>query len=100
MEMLDFLSAKAKNSEKLKARIWQIWKLSRVRIGVDMFDHYKDETNVLVVIGDKGYNTEFADSALVNRMVKNNCRLLGLSDCTGASLIILTILYFSAWKYD
>lgn len=77
MEMLDFLSAKAKNSEKLKPVYGRFGSWSGVRIGVDMFNHHKDETNILVVIGDKGYNTEFADSALVNRMVKNNCRLLG-----------------------
>lgn len=82
MEMLDFLSAKAKNSEKLKPVYGRFGSWSGVRIGVDMFNHHKDETNVLVVIGDKGYNTEFADSALVNRMVKT-IAVCWDSNCTG-----------------
>lgn len=44
---------------------------------MEQFNKCPDETNILVVIGDKGFNSEWADSTLVNKLVKNNCRLLG-----------------------
>ncbi|MCS2282376.1 hypothetical protein NXW50_30900 [Bacteroides thetaiotaomicron] len=37
----------------------------------------------LVVIGDKGFNSEWADSTLVNKLVKNNCRMIGFPSSTG-----------------
>lgn len=77
MKMLDFLSEKAGNVDRLKPVYGRFGSWSGVRIGVDMFEKYKDESNILVVVGDKGYNSEWADSTLVNRMVRNNCRLLG-----------------------
>lgn len=77
MEMLDFLSEKTEHAAELKPVYGRFGNWSGIRIGVDMFNKCPDETNLLVVVGDKGFNSEWADSTLVNRLVKNNCRLLG-----------------------
>jgi len=77
MELLDFLSAKARNAGQLKPTYGRFGSWSGLQIGVEQFNKCPDETNILVVIGDKGFNSEWADSTLVNKLVKNNCRLLG-----------------------
>lgn len=77
MEFLDFLSDKARNAEKLKPVYGRFGSWSGVRTGVELFNKCRDESNVLVVVGDKGFNSEWADSILVDRLVENNCRLLG-----------------------
>ena len=43
---------------------------------VSMVEPYRNETNILVVIGENGPN-EWADASLVQRMADANCRLLG-----------------------
>jgi len=43
---------------------------------VQMVEPYRNETNILVVIGETG-PTEWADSTLVRRMANANCRILG-----------------------
>lgn len=77
MKMLDFLSQKSQHADKLKPVYGMYGSWSGVRIGAEMFSKYRDETNILVVVGDKGFNSEWADSTLVNKLVKYNCRLLG-----------------------
>lgn len=77
MEMLDFLSQKSQHADKLKPVYGMYGSWSGLRIGAEMFNKYQDETNILVVIGDKGFNSEWADSTLVNKLVNYNCRLLG-----------------------
>lgn len=77
MEMLDFLSAKSKNAKNLQPVYGIRGSWSGLRNAVDMFNKCPDETNILVVVGDKGFNSEWADSTLVNQMVRNNCRVLG-----------------------
>ena len=56
------------------------------RIGVDMFNHHKDETNILVVIGDKGYNTEFRRLCLGESDGKKQLPFVGIPTVAGASL--------------
>lgn len=77
MKMLDFMSVKAQNADKLKPVYGMYGSWSGTRLGASLFSKYPDETNILVIIGDKGFNSEWADSTLVNRLVKNNCRILG-----------------------
>lgn len=75
-ELVNFLTEKANNKDKLK----QI-KLSRTWAGiykaVDMLSKYKDESNLIVVVGETGYANEDVDSTLTNKLATNNCRLLG-----------------------
>lgn len=54
MEFLDFLSDKARNAEKLKPVYGRFGSWSGVRTGVELFNKCRDESNVLVVVGDKG----------------------------------------------
>lgn len=51
---------------------------SGLRKAVDMLKNSasKDETNILVVLGESG-NSERIDSVLVNRIAETNCRVLG-----------------------
>lgn len=77
MRLLDFMSEKSKNANQLAPVYGVQGNWSGLKLAVNMFNKCPDETNVLVVVGDKGFNSEWADSTLVNQMVRNNCRLLG-----------------------
>lgn len=77
MNLLDFMSQKSKNASKLVPVYGMHGSWSGLKRAVNMFNKCPDETNIVVVVGDKGYNSEWADSTLVNQMVRNNCRLLG-----------------------
>lgn len=77
MKLLDFMSEKSKNAAKLTPVYGIHGNWSGLKRAVNMFNKCPDETNIVVVVGDKGYNSEWADSTLVNQMVRNNCRLLG-----------------------
>lgn len=77
MNLLDFMSEKSKNATELTPVYGTQGSWSGLKRAVNMFNKYQDETNLIVMIGEKGYNSEWADSTLVNRMARNNCRLLG-----------------------
>ena len=47
-----------------------------LRRAVSMVEPHRDETNILVVIGETG-PTEWADSLLIRRIANANCRILG-----------------------
>jgi len=47
-----------------------------LRRAVEMVEPHRNETNILVVIGETG-PTEWADSTLVRRIANANCRILG-----------------------
>lgn len=77
MKLLNFMSEKSKNAAQLDPVYGVQGSWSGLKQAVSMFNQCPNETNVLVVVGDKGYNSEWADSTMVNQMVRNNCRLLG-----------------------
>lgn len=52
----------------------QAWK--GLEKAVDLVSPYKDETNILVIIGEAG-NSEWIDPALLNRMAEYNCKIMG-----------------------
>lgn len=83
MKLLDFMSEKSKNATKLTPVYGMQGSWSGLKRAVNLFNKCPDETNVVVVVGDKGYNSEWADSTLVNQMVRNNCRLLGFQLYSG-----------------
>lgn len=76
MQVLDFLSAKSNNAKQLVAtggrRSW-----NTLRTAVNLFEDHKKESNLIILIGETGNNSEWADSTLVNRMAEYNCRILG-----------------------
>ncbi len=74
-EILDFLISQADTTNKLQPLSPQnAWNC--LRKGIHMIEPYKDETNVVVIIGEDGYS-EWADSVLVRKMAAANCRILG-----------------------
>jgi hypothetical protein len=54
--------------------VQQLWRGLERAVG--MVEPYRDETNILVVVGESG-PAEWADSVLVRRIANANCRLLG-----------------------
>jgi hypothetical protein len=54
--------------------VQQMWQGLRKAVG--MVEPYREETNILVVVGESG-PTEWADSTLVRRIADANCRVLG-----------------------
>jgi hypothetical protein len=54
--------------------VQQMWRGLQKAVG--MVEPHRNETNILVVIGESG-PTEWADSTLVRRIADANCRLLG-----------------------
>lgn len=74
--LLNFLSLKNENKDKLSpfgnARDW-----SALRKAVDLLKEHKDETNLIVLVGNIGANSEWADYILADRIAEYNCRILG-----------------------
>lgn len=76
MEVLDYLSAKSNNVKELVPTSWKgNW--NTLRTAVNLFKDHKKESNLVILIGETGNNSEWADSTLVNRMAEYNCRILG-----------------------
>ena len=50
---------------------------SALRGAVGMLSQYKEEQNIVIIIGENGNQKEQIDNALVNSLVKNNCRIIG-----------------------
>ena len=76
MEVLDYLSAKSNNVKELAPTGWKgSW--NTLRTAVDLFKDHKKESNLVILVGETGNNSEWADSTLVNRMTEYNCRILG-----------------------
>lgn len=76
MEVLDYLSAKSNNVKELVPTSWKgSW--NTLRTAVNLFKDHKKESNLVILIGETGNNSEWADSTLVNRMAEYNCRILG-----------------------
>lgn len=81
--VMSFLQNKAGKLEHLRAlefsRTWP-----GLREAADMFDSQRDATNVIVLIGDKGFSTDGIDPLLAKQLVKNNCRIIGFQTYAGS----------------
>jgi len=74
-EMVDSLITVADRLKSYKPIALQnTW--NGLRRAVEMVEPYRNETNLIVVIGETG-PTEWADSLLVRRIANANCRILG-----------------------
>jgi hypothetical protein len=75
-DLVNFLADKANNKDQLKQiKLTRTW--SGVSKAVEMLGKYKDESNLIVVIGETGHAGEEIDSSLTDKLAVNNCRLLG-----------------------
>ena len=76
MTFMDSLSVMVDRTEHSlltsSARSWPA-----LRRAIDLAEEKKDETNLLVLIGETGNNSEWADSLMTRRLAENNCRILG-----------------------
>ncbi|MCL1942215.1 MAG: hypothetical protein FWF54_01505 [Candidatus Azobacteroides sp.] len=74
--LVNFLTEKVDNKDRLNpikpTRAW-----SGIYEAADLSGKYKDESNLIVVIGETGYADEMTDSALISKFADNNCRLIG-----------------------
>lgn len=81
-DMINYLSGKVKNKDKLRSSMLpRTW--AGLRKAVDMFDDHKDATNLIVLIGETGYANDGLDAGLLNKLLKNNCRILGFQVYAG-----------------
>lgn len=81
-DMINYLSGKVKNKDKLRTSMLpRTW--AGLRKAVDMFDDHKDATNLIVLIGETGYTNDGLDAGLLNKLLKNNCRILGFQVYAG-----------------
>lgn len=81
-DIINYLSNKANNKEKLRpiplSRTW-----NGLRKTVDSFNQYTDETNLIILIGEKGFVNDALDENLKRKLVTNNCRILGFQVYAG-----------------
>ena len=72
---IDSLSVHANQVDKLRpistGSTWPALKET-----IKMFDGRKNETNIIILIGETGYQNESAETSLANRIAENNCRIL------------------------
>ena len=81
-DVVNFLSDKANHKDKL-----QPISFSRTYPGlhhaVNMFNDHRDATNLIVLIGEKGFSENAVNYALTSKLRQNNCRILGFQVYAG-----------------
>lgn len=81
-QVVNFLSEKANKKDKLKPlKLTRTW--SGLRKAIDSFDGSRDATNLIVLIGETGYVNENLEPSLANKLLQNNCRILGFQVYAG-----------------
>lgn len=72
---MDSLSKGVNNADELRPlkseRSWPA-----LRKAIQLFDGKKQESNILIIIGETGYNNENTDTALLERISELNCKIL------------------------
>lgn len=76
MSFMDSLTVTADRIEQVRpassSRSWPA-----LRRAIELAGQKKNETNLLVLIGETGNNSEWADSLMTRQLAENNCRILG-----------------------
>ncbi|MDR1348407.1 MAG: hypothetical protein LBJ63_08305 [Prevotellaceae bacterium] len=81
-QLMNYLSGKANHKDRLRpVKLGQPW--SGLRAAVNQFDNECNATNLIILIGEKGYASERADSTLTRKLLQNNCRLCGFQIYAG-----------------
>lgn len=82
MTFMDSLSAQVPRVHELRSfssgRSWPA-----LRRSLDLFKGKEKETNLIILIGETGYQTEWADSLLTRKIADHNCRILGFQLYSG-----------------
>lgn len=80
--IINYLSEKVRSKDKLHLSLLPR-KWAGLRKAVDLFDDRRDETNLIVLIGETGYANDTPDAGLLNKILRNNCRILGFQVYAG-----------------
>lgn len=73
-EVINYLSDMAgKNLKPIK--MLQPW--AGLRRAVEILEYQAEATNLIVLIGEQGHTNESIDSRLIDKLIKNNCRIVG-----------------------
>lgn len=76
MSFMDSLTVMADRIEQARpvssSRSWPA-----LRRAIELAGQKKDDTNLFVLIGETGNNSEWADSLMTRQLAENNCRILG-----------------------
>jgi len=73
--LMDFMTIEGEKYQR-QSSIPNKHQWSGLRKAVEVITPYKNETNIMVLIGETGHS-EWADSTLVNQIAEANCRILG-----------------------
>lgn len=74
ISFMDSLSEVALHINNFSVQEEQVW--STLHKSVDMLEKYKNETNIIVFVGTKGYGGESPSLSLAKKTAGNNCRIL------------------------
>ena len=74
ISFMDSLSEVALHINNFSVQEEQVW--STLHKSVDMLEKYKNETNIIVFVGTKGYGGESPSLSLAKKTADNNCRIL------------------------
>ncbi|MDR2804847.1 MAG: hypothetical protein LBB85_04280 [Dysgonamonadaceae bacterium] len=73
-DLMNYLSLKADRKDQLRPvkldRPWQ-----GLNMAVNLLDRERNATNLIVLVGDKGYASDRVDSTLIRKLLHNNCRI-------------------------
>ena len=73
-QLMNYLSAKANRKDRLQpVKLSQPW--PGLRKAVTLLDKEQNATNLIVLMGEKGYASERADSLLTRKLLQNNIRI-------------------------
>ena len=80
--MINFLTEKANNKSALSPlKLPRTW--GGLRKAMEMIENHKHETNLIVLIGEKGHANESLDIELASKLSRYNCRILGFQVYSG-----------------
>jgi hypothetical protein len=82
-QVVNMLSDKANRKDRLRPVKLPRGSWPALRKSVELFDRHRDAANLIVLIGDRRPAGTGIDSTLVNRMIKNNCRIIGFQVYAG-----------------
>lgn len=82
-DIVNFLSEKANQKDKLKPIKIARNSWSALRKSVELFENQKDATNLIVLVGDKRWTDNGIDSTFINKIEQNNCRIIGFQVYAG-----------------
>jgi hypothetical protein len=82
-QIINFLSDKAAQRDNLQMMTTPQYSWAALRQSVALFDNHADATNLIVLIGDRRTTGAAPNAALLDRILYNNCRIIGFQVYAG-----------------